>query len=165
MIVFVGGFSNSDVLGSAKGWAGAFKYNEKARVALEKFYARKDTLSLGVCNGCQLMVELDLVVPGHEQKTPDGATMPRASSSRPSWAWTGGPQESIEHDAGQSLEGMRLGASGWPMERAVSSFPWTGEAKYHIAATYSHSQPTLPTPTARTTTWLPSARPTGGTWP
>lgn len=61
LIVFVGGFSNSDVLGSAKGWAGAFKYNEKARLTLENFYARKDTLSLGVCNGCQLMVELDLM--------------------------------------------------------------------------------------------------------
>lgn len=68
MIVFVGGFSNSDVLGSAKGWAGAFKYNEKARVALENFYKRNDTLSLGVCNGCQLMVELNLVYPGMEQK-------------------------------------------------------------------------------------------------
>jgi phosphoribosylformylglycinamidine synthase len=68
MIVFVGGFSNSDVLGSAKGWAGAFRYNEKARIALEKFYARKDTLSLGVCNGCQLMAELDLIYPQHEEK-------------------------------------------------------------------------------------------------
>ncbi len=65
MIVFVGGFSNSDVLGSAKGWAGAFKYNEKARQALENFYKRKDTLSLGICNGCQLMVELGLIYPEH----------------------------------------------------------------------------------------------------
>jgi phosphoribosylformylglycinamidine synthase len=62
-IVFVGGFSNSDVLGSAKGWAGAFLYNEKARIALENFYRREDTLSLGVCNGCQLMAELDLITP------------------------------------------------------------------------------------------------------
>ena len=61
MIVFCGGFSNSDVLGSAKGWAGAFLFNPKAKEALDKFYARKDTLSLGICNGCQLMVELDLV--------------------------------------------------------------------------------------------------------
>ena len=61
MIVFVGGFSNSDVLGSARGWAGAFLFNEKAKLALDKFYARPDTLSLGVCNGCQLMVELGLV--------------------------------------------------------------------------------------------------------
>ncbi len=63
MIVFVGGFSNSDVLGSAKGWAGAFLYNPKAKEALNNFYARKDTLSLGVCNGCQLMVELNLIYP------------------------------------------------------------------------------------------------------
>jgi phosphoribosylformylglycinamidine synthase len=68
LIVFVGGFSNSDVLGSAKGWAGAFMYNDKARIALENFYKRPDTLSLGVCNGCQLMIELGLVYPDHEEK-------------------------------------------------------------------------------------------------
>jgi len=61
MIVFCGGFSNSDVLGSAKGWAGAFLYNPKAKDALDRFYAREDTLSLGICNGCQLMVELGLL--------------------------------------------------------------------------------------------------------
>ncbi|QZT37397.1 phosphoribosylformylglycinamidine synthase [Halosquirtibacter xylanolyticus] len=60
-IVFCGGFSNSDVLGSAKGWAGAFKYNPKAQQALQRFYARQNTMSLGVCNGCQLMVALDLI--------------------------------------------------------------------------------------------------------
>ncbi len=63
----VGGFSNSDVLGSAKGWAGAFKYNERARVALANFFAREDTLSIGICNGCQLFLELDLINPEHEQ--------------------------------------------------------------------------------------------------
>ena len=68
LIVFCGGFSNSDVLGSAKGWAGGFLYNEKAKAALDRYYARPDTLSLGVCNGCQLMVELGLVYPNHEQK-------------------------------------------------------------------------------------------------
>jgi len=61
MIVFCGGFSNSDVLGSAKGWAGAFLFNPKAKEALDRFYARPDTLSLGICNGCQLMVELGLL--------------------------------------------------------------------------------------------------------
>lgn len=62
----VGGFSNSDVLGSAKGWAGAFKYNEKANNALKKFFERKDTLSVGICNGCQLFMELGLINPEHE---------------------------------------------------------------------------------------------------
>ena len=61
----VGGFSNSDVLGSAKGWAGAFKYNEKANKALKDFFARPDTLSVGICNGCQLFMELDLINPEH----------------------------------------------------------------------------------------------------
>ena len=67
-IVFVGGFSNSDVLGSAKGWAGAFLYNETAKKALDNFYARPDTMSLGVCNGCQLMIELGLITPDHSDK-------------------------------------------------------------------------------------------------
>ena len=67
-IVFCGGFSNSDVLGSAKGWAGGFFYNEKAKKALENFYARPDTMSMGICNGCQLMAELGLVYPEHEKK-------------------------------------------------------------------------------------------------
>ncbi|MCO6478203.1 MAG: phosphoribosylformylglycinamidine synthase, partial [Phaeodactylibacter sp.] len=64
----VGGFSNSDVLGSAKGWAGAFLYNEKAKAALEKFFAREDVLSVGICNGCQLFIELGLINPAHGQK-------------------------------------------------------------------------------------------------
>jgi phosphoribosylformylglycinamidine synthase len=67
-IVFCGGFSNSDVLGSAKGWAAGILYNEKARQSIDRFYARPDTLSLGICNGCQLMAELDLLYPEHEQK-------------------------------------------------------------------------------------------------
>ena len=67
-IAAVGGFSNSDVLGSAKGWAGAFLYNEKANTALKNFFAKKDTLSLGVCNGCQLFVELGLLNPQDTEK-------------------------------------------------------------------------------------------------
>ena len=63
----VGGFSNSDVLGSAKGWAGAFKYNEKANTALKNFFARPDTLSIGICNGCQLFMELELINPEHRE--------------------------------------------------------------------------------------------------
>ncbi|WP_124980513.1 phosphoribosylformylglycinamidine synthase [Nonlabens xiamenensis] len=67
-IAAVGGFSNSDVLGSAKGWAGAFLYNDKANKALKNFFARPDTMSLGVCNGCQLFVELGLIYPNHDEK-------------------------------------------------------------------------------------------------
>ncbi|MCF0172467.1 MAG: phosphoribosylformylglycinamidine synthase [Bacteroidales bacterium] len=70
MIVFVGGFSNADTLGSAKGWAGALLYNDKARSAIEKFYARPDTLSLGICNGCQLMAELGLITPDQRERSP-----------------------------------------------------------------------------------------------
>ncbi len=70
MIVFVGGFSNADTLGSAKGWAGAFLYNARAKESLDKFYARPDTLSLGVCNGCQLMAELGLITPEKRELSP-----------------------------------------------------------------------------------------------
>ncbi|MCQ2267759.1 MAG: phosphoribosylformylglycinamidine synthase [Bacteroidaceae bacterium] len=69
LIVFCGGFSNSDVLGSAKGWAGAFLFNPKAKAALDNFFAREDTLSLGVCNGCQLMIELNLINPTDKKKS------------------------------------------------------------------------------------------------
>ena len=62
----VGGFSNSDVLGSAKGWAGAFLYNEKANTALKNFFKREDTLSVGICNGCQLFMELEVINPEHQ---------------------------------------------------------------------------------------------------
>ncbi|MBE8722381.1 phosphoribosylformylglycinamidine synthase [Sphingobacterium pedocola] len=62
----VGGFSNSDVLGSAKGWAGAFLYNNKAKTALDNFFRRPDTLSVGICNGCQLFMELELINPEHD---------------------------------------------------------------------------------------------------
>ncbi|MBJ6367630.1 phosphoribosylformylglycinamidine synthase [Snuella sedimenti] len=61
----VGGFSNSDVLGSAKGWAGAIKYNEKANKAIQDFFNREDTLSVGICNGCQLFMELEEINPDH----------------------------------------------------------------------------------------------------
>lgn len=63
----VGGFSNSDVLGSAKGWAGAFRYNDKAKRALENFFKREDTLSVGICNGCQLFMELEVINPEHAE--------------------------------------------------------------------------------------------------
>ncbi|MHA7057618.1 phosphoribosylformylglycinamidine synthase [Aquimarina sp. M1] len=63
----VGGFSNSDVLGSAKGWAGAFLYNEKANTALKNFFKREDTLSVGICNGCQLFMELEVINPEHSE--------------------------------------------------------------------------------------------------
>ncbi|MDE6832293.1 MAG: phosphoribosylformylglycinamidine synthase subunit PurQ, partial [Muribaculaceae bacterium] len=69
MIVFCGGFSNSDVLGSAKGWAGGFLWNDKAKETLKNYFSREDTLSLGICNGCQLMIELNLINPEHKKRT------------------------------------------------------------------------------------------------
>lgn len=68
LIVFCGGFSNSDVLGSAKGWAAGILFNEQAKATLDRYYARPDTLSLGICNGCQLMAELEVLYPEHKLK-------------------------------------------------------------------------------------------------
>lgn len=70
LIAFPGGFSNSDVFGAAVGWAGAFRYNERAFNSLQNFYARQDTLSIGVCNGCQLMMALNLVYPQYNEVAP-----------------------------------------------------------------------------------------------
>ena len=60
-IVFVGGFSYADVLDSGKGLAGVIKFNDNIFQQFETFWKRKDTFSLGVCNGSQLMVLLGWV--------------------------------------------------------------------------------------------------------
>jgi len=133
MIVFVGGFSNSDVLGSAKGWAGAFKYNEKAQTALENFYAREDTLSLGICNGCQLMIELDLVVPEHKQKP----SMERNASGKFESAFLGLTILKNHSVMLGSLEEMNLGV--WVAHGEGKFVLPESEESYHIAARYSHS--------------------------
>jgi phosphoribosylformylglycinamidine synthase len=133
MIVFVGGFSNSDVLGSAKGWAGAFRYNEKARIALEKFYKRDDTLSLGVCNGCQLMAELDLVYPSHEVR-------PRLLPNKSHKFESGFVGVKISENKSVMLgnmAGMELGI--WVAHgEGQFSLPYP-EEKYHIPLKFSRS--------------------------
>ncbi|XP_043596349.1 phosphoribosylformylglycinamidine synthase isoform X2 [Bombus pyrosoma] len=71
-IVFPGGFSYADVLGSAKGWAASLLFHPSLQKQLKSFISRKDTFSLGVCNGCQLMSLLGLI--GNEDddtKQPD----------------------------------------------------------------------------------------------
>ena len=129
MIVFVGGFSNSDVLGSAKGWAGAFLYNEKAKKALDNFYARPDTLSLGICNGCQLVVELGLITHKKETKLLHNASHKFES---------GFVNVTIEKNNSvmlQNLEGMQMGV--WVAHgEGQFSLP-EGESNYNIPVKYS----------------------------
>ncbi|MEX2593654.1 MAG: phosphoribosylformylglycinamidine synthase, partial [Anditalea sp.] len=133
MIVFVGGFSNSDVLGSAKGWAGAFLFNGRAKNSLDNFYAREDTLSLGVCNGCQLMVELGLVTPGHDEKP----KMQHNDSHKFESAFVNvdiPPNHSVMFG---SLAGQRLGV--WVAHgEGKFQFPKPKET-YHIGMTYSYT--------------------------
>ena len=134
MIVFVGGFSNSDVLGSAKGWAGAFLFNEKAKYTLDNFYKRNDTLSLGVCNGCQLMIELGLVTPEHKQKP----VMSVNDSHKLESAFINVNIPENNSVMLSSLSGSRLGiwvANG----EGKFNFPYN-ENKYHVAMKYSYEQ-------------------------
>jgi phosphoribosylformylglycinamidine synthase len=134
LIVFTGGFSNSDVLGSAKGWAGAFLYNPMAKEALDNFYARKDTLSLGVCNGCQLMVALDLIHPDYEKKV----QMRHNDSNKFECAFVNVgilPSNSIML---KSLENSRLGI--WIAHGEGKFVLPEAEEKYQIAMKYSYQE-------------------------
>ncbi|XP_050507688.1 phosphoribosylformylglycinamidine synthase-like [Diabrotica virgifera virgifera] len=71
-VIFPGGFSYADVLGSAKGWAASILFNKTVREQFDKFFARRDTFSLGVCNGCQLMALIGWVgTPVNEGTKPD----------------------------------------------------------------------------------------------
>lgn len=134
MIVFVGGFSNSDVLGSAKGWAGVFRYNDRARAALERFYQREDTLSLGVCNGCQLMMELGLLHPGHEKKP----RMLHNASHKFESVFLNVDIPENNSVMLKTLAGTRLGI--WVAHgEGRFSLPYEG-SRYHIAMKYTYHE-------------------------
>lgn len=132
LIVFCGGFSNSDVLGSAKGWAGGFLYNEKAKKALENFYARPDTLSLGICNGCQLMVELNLLNPEHDQRS----RMLHNDSHKFESNFVGLTIPSNHSVMFGSLSGSKLGV--WVAHGEGKFHLPKAESEYHIIANYTH---------------------------
>lgn len=134
MIVFCGGFSNSDVLGSAKGWAGAFLFNPKAKEALDKFYARKDTLSLGICNGCQLMVELNLINPEHEKK----AKMLHNDSHKFESAFLSLDIQQNNSVMFGSLSGNKLGI--WVAHGEGKFYLPEGEDKYNVVAKYNYAE-------------------------
>ncbi len=133
-IVAVGGFSNSDVLGSAKGWAGAFLYNEKAKLALDNFFARKDTLSLGVCNGCQLFIELGLINKNHKEKP----KMQHNESGKFECAFTSVEIQENNSVMFNTLAGSKLGI--WAAHgEGKFSFPYS-EEKYNIVAKYGYDK-------------------------
>ena len=133
MIVFVGGFSNSDVLGSAKGWAGAFLYNPKAKEALDKFYSRPDTLSLGVCNGCQVMMELGLIT-----KSDPKPYMSFNDSHKFESAFLSVDVMDNHSVMLHSMTGSRLGI--WVAHGEGKFNLPLPEEKYHIPAKYTHSE-------------------------
>jgi phosphoribosylformylglycinamidine synthase len=130
----VGGFSNSDVLGSAKGWAGSFKYNEKAKKALVNFFNREDTLSIGICNGCQLFMELDLIYPDHENH----GKMTYNDSKKHESIFTSVNIKKNNSIMLGSLENLNLGV--WVSHgEGKFNLPYS-ENKYNIIANYSYNE-------------------------
>lgn len=130
----VGGFSNSDVLGSAKGWAGAFKYNEKANKALKDFFERPDTLSIGICNGCQLFMELELINPEHSEH----GKLTFNDSQRHESSFTSVTIQKNNSVMLSSLEGTRLGI--W-ISNGEGKFKLPLAAdKYQIVANYGYGE-------------------------
>ena len=130
--VFCGGFSNSDVLGSAKGWAAGILHNDRARSAINRFYDRPDTLSLGVCNGCQLMAHLGLLYPDHTER--HALLHNRSHKFESSFVTLDIPQNDSVMLG--SLSGARIGV--WVAHgEGRFDFPYE-EARYRIAARYSY---------------------------
>ena len=128
----VGGFSNSDVLGSAKGWAGAFLYNKKAKESLNNFISREDTLSIGICNGCQLFMELEVVNPEHEIH----GKMTFNNSNKHESGFTSVNIQKNNSIMLSSLEGCNLGV--WISHgEGKFSLPYS-EDKYNIVSKYTY---------------------------
>ena len=134
LIVAVGGFSNSDVLGSAKGWAGTFTYNALAKKAITDFFQRRDTLSLGVCNGCQLFVELGLLHPTHKQKP----KMKHNDSGKFECVFSTIDIQSNNTVLFQGLSGTRLGI--WSAHGEGRFSLSLEESDYQIVGKYSYDQ-------------------------
>ncbi len=129
----VGGFSNSDVLGSAKGWAGAFLYNEKAKTSLENFFKRDDVLSVGICNGCQLFMELNLINPEHAQRS----QMAHNDSHKHESAFTSVKIQQNNSVMLSGLAGTTLGV--WISHGEGKFILPQAESDYHIVAKYGHA--------------------------
>lgn len=130
--VFCGGFSNSDVLGSAKGWAAGILYNDRARSAINRFYNRPDTLSLGICNGCQLMAHLGLLYPDHTER--HALLHNRSHKFESNFVTLDIPQNDSVMLG--SLSGARIGV--WVAHgEGRFDFPYE-ESRYRIAARYSY---------------------------
>ena len=140
MIVFCGGFSNSDVLGSAKGWASGFRWNDTAKATLRRFYSRPDTLSLGICNGCQLMIELGLLEGKVVEDNGTGAGRPRMEhniSHRFESQFVGLTIPDSNSVMLKPLAGMKLGI--W-VAHGEGRFMLPGSLKnYNIAARYNYA--------------------------
>jgi phosphoribosylformylglycinamidine synthase len=134
LLVAVGGFSNSDVLGSAKGWAGSFIYNKTAKQTLNDFFNRDDSMSLGVCNGCQLFIELGLINNDHDLKP----KMEYNDSGKFECIFTSVKIQDSPSIMMKGMEGSNLGV--WAAHgEGKFIFPYD-ESKYTIPAKYSYNE-------------------------
>jgi len=66
MLAACGGFSYGDVLGAGTGWAQSILMNEAVKSEFQRFFNQNNTLTLGVCNGCQMLSQLRTLIPGAE---------------------------------------------------------------------------------------------------
>ncbi len=130
----VGGFSNSDVLGSAKGWAGAFLYNEKANTALKNFFKREDTLSVGICNGCQLLMELEMINPEHKEH----GKLHHNTSHKHESIFTSVTVQKNNSVMLSTLEGLTLGV--WVSHGEGKFHLPYEESEYNIVGKYGYTQ-------------------------
>lgn len=134
LVGFCGGFANSDVLGSARGWAASFQNNDKALKSLQNFLARKNTLTLGICNGCQLITNLELMYSKHSKKP----RMLHNASGRFECSFTQVEIQKTNSIFLQPLIGSRLGV--WLAHgEGRFSLP-EGESAYDIAAKFASSR-------------------------
>ena len=139
LLVAVGGFSNSDVLGSAKGWAGSFLHNPIAKKSIDDFFNREDTMSLGVCNGCQLFIELGLINEDHLEKP----KMTYNDSNKFECVFSTVDIKESPSIMLKSLEGSRLGV--WSAHGEGKFVLPYNENKYSISGKYSYdSYPSNP---------------------
>ena len=132
LLVAVGGFSNSDVLGSAKGWAGSFLHNPIAKKSIDDFFKREDTMSLGVCNGCQLFIELGLINEDHSEKP----KMAYNDSNKFECVFSTVDIKESPSIMLKSLEGSRLGV--WSAHGEGKFVLPYAESKYSISGKYSY---------------------------
>ena len=126
--VFCGGFTYGDALGAGVGWAASILYNPKLKEEFQQFFQRKDTFTLGICNGCQVLSRLQEIIDGadwncrfqrNESRRFEARTVMVKICKSPSIFFTG-MEGSVIPIASAHGEGKATFASSDAMEQALS---------------------------------------------